>query len=100
EFADKLLALKEPGEVTVVADKPEGVYYVAALLRRSEPYELSFFADAAQPDNLLVQLEKDEQLKNKMREGSIAELRREAQLAYNEESLKSFGSRAGEESEE
>ena len=90
KFAEKLLALKTPGETATLVDKPEATYYVAALLRRTPPFELSFYADAGQSTNLFAQMDEDEHLRKKLLEGSLEELRREADVQYDEQNLRVF----------
>ncbi len=87
DFVRKLLDLKERGDVTVLRDAPEAAYYIAALVDRSEPFELSFVTDASRPDSLLEWWEKETQSRQKFRDGCMEELRREARLQYNEQNL-------------
>jgi hypothetical protein len=89
-FAEKLFDLKEKGDVTVLHDAPEATYYVAALVNRSEPFELAFVTDASRPDSLLAYWEKDTQFREKFRQGCMDELRREAKLRYNEKTLEAW----------
>jgi hypothetical protein len=89
-FAEKLFDLKEKGDVTVLHDAPEATYYVAALVNRSEPFELAFVTDASRPDSLLAYWEKDTQFREKFRQGCMDELRREAKLRYNEKNLEAW----------
>jgi hypothetical protein len=89
-FADKLFDLKEKGDVAVLHDAPEAIYYVAALVHRSEPFELAFVTDASRPDSLLAYWDKDTQFRDKFRQGCMDELRREAKLRYNEKNLEAW----------
>jgi hypothetical protein len=89
-FAEKLFDLKERGDVTVLHDAPEATYYVAALVNRSEPFELAFVTDASRPDSLLAYWERDTQFREKFRQGCMDELRREAKLRYNEKNLEAW----------
>jgi hypothetical protein len=95
DFTDKLLALKEPGEVTVLHDKPDATYYVAALTRRSEPYELSFYSDTTgSPDPLMDHLAQQERYASKYRDACLSQLRADGRLQVNEDALKPLDSRA------
>jgi hypothetical protein len=79
EMAKKLLSLKEKEDVEVMHDKPEAVYYVAALRgERFAPMEYKFFDDALKPASLLSRLEQDEHVQENYRKGCIDELRAEA----------------------
>jgi hypothetical protein len=91
-FAEKLFELKEKGDVTVLHDAPEAIYYVAALVNRSEPFELAFVTDASRPESLLAFWERDTQFRDKFRQGCMDELRREAKLRYNEKNLEAWKS--------
>jgi hypothetical protein len=86
-FVDKLLDLKERGDVTVLHDAPEATYYVAALTHRAEPFELTFVDDARNPDMLLEYWERETKSQQKFRQGCIEELRQEARLRYNDDEL-------------
>jgi hypothetical protein len=90
DFAEKLFQLKEKGDVTVLHDAPEAIYYVGALVNRSEPFELAFVTDASRPDSLLAYWEKDTQFREKFSQGCMEELRREAKLRYNEKNLEAW----------
>jgi hypothetical protein len=87
DFVKELLGLKERGDVTVLHDAPEATYYVAALVDRSAPFELSFVTDASRPDSLLEWWERETQSRQKFRDGCMEELRREAKLQYNDQNL-------------
>jgi hypothetical protein len=54
DFLDKLLALKDKGDATVLHDGPKKTYYVAALFQRSEPSVSDFYLSykEAAPDSL------------------------------------------------
>jgi hypothetical protein len=87
-LVNQLLDLKEEGKVVVVHDKPEGTYYVALLVHRSQAYELSFYHDAAKPDSLLDWFERENKFREQNRQACLDELRREAKLMVDEEALK------------
>ncbi len=93
EFLDKLLALKEPGDVAVVHDRPETTFYVADLTHRADPFELAFYVDVSQPDGLISAWEQNTQAAKKYRESCVAQLRQRFNLEYDAEKLKSFQSR-------
>jgi hypothetical protein len=82
----ELLSLKDRTQVIVFQDKPETTYYVAALKAdRFTPYDISFFHDAAKPEMLLAQMEKDERLRKEYEQGCLKELRAEAGLKIKDE---------------
>jgi hypothetical protein len=89
-FVDKLLDMKERGDVAVEHDEPEMNYYVATLIRRSEPHPISFYADASRPEGLLQKYQESTEYQTKFRESCLAQLRSEAKLNYNEETLKNW----------
>jgi hypothetical protein len=90
DFAERLFDLKEKGDVAVLHDAPEAIYYVATLVNRSEPFELAFVTDASRPESLLAYWDKDTQFHEKFRQGCMEELRREAKLRYNEKNLETW----------
>lgn len=96
-FTNDLLAMKEMGDVAVLSDRPEAHYYVATLVHRSPPYELAFYADAAQPEALLTAYEEQTHADRDYREGAMEQLRQEAKLTLNEENIKKWRRPSGEE---
>lgn len=96
-FSDELLGLKDKGDVAVLSDRPQAHYYVAALVHRSPPYELAFYADAAQPESLLDAYERQTHADRDYREGCTEQLRREAKLTLNEDNVKKWRRPQGEE---
>jgi hypothetical protein len=90
---DKLLGLKEVNEAVVLPDKPKAVYYVAVLVRRTTPHELSFFVDAQEDANQMNSLyawhERDTKFREQRRESCLKQLRAEAHwVPISEDSLK------------
>jgi hypothetical protein len=88
DMTEKLLDMKERGDVSVIHDEPEMNYYVATLVRRSEPHELSFYADASRPDMLLARYEQSTDYAEKLRQSVLDQLRKEAHVEYFEDVLK------------
>jgi hypothetical protein len=94
EFANKLLVLKEKekGDTTVVADQPEGVFYVAVLVDRREPSLDEFFrvykdaaADSVRRDPLMMIYEQERQVQ--YFKDVMEQLRLEAKLMPHKENL-------------
>jgi hypothetical protein len=100
DLVDKLLSMKEKGDVSVLHDRPEEHYYVAALTYRAPPPEMTFIAEAARPDALMTRLEQDSQARRKYREAALEQLRAEARLSYDEENLKAMRGSGGPTEEE
>jgi hypothetical protein len=93
DMTQKLLDMKERGDVTVLHDEPELNYYVATLLHRSEPHELSFFGDVSRgAEWLLAHYEQSTDYADKLRQSSLDQLRREAHAEYFEDVLKGTSS--------
>src|SRR5207244_2804565 len=50
DFVDQLLrSLKQPGEVTIIANQPQTIYYVTLLMDISRPSESTFYNDYSRP---------------------------------------------------
>lgn len=79
-FVDDLLkSLHKPGDVTVVWNKPESMYYVVVLEDRQEPGEADFvklYRKTPTGDSLLERL--DQEKRQKFRQGVLEQLRTEA----------------------
>jgi hypothetical protein len=97
DFLDKIMNLKEKGEVAFFSDRPEAHFYVAALVERFEPSIKDFYSDSStfsfQGNTLLKRFE-DEKRKQYRRE-IMAALREQARarLTDNSDVLKSFEER-------
>lgn len=94
QMVDKLLDLKNKGQVAVVSDQPEAHYYVATLVSRIEPSVNSFYGDYATPPKhaqLLQQMEKQTHLAQEEKEAIIARLRAEAKVQINQENMQKVG---------
>ncbi len=90
--AKDLLKMKTEGEAIVVHDQPEDHYYVAVLVHRTTPYELTFFSDAQNPDGLLNWYEKDTEVLQKNRDSVLAQLRNQAGFQIvDEKAFRNFG---------
>jgi hypothetical protein len=92
DMTEKLLDMKERGDVIVLHDEPELNYYVATLVRRAEPHELSFYADASRPEWLLSHYEQSTDYAGKLRQSVLDQLRREARVEYFDDVLKGTSS--------
>jgi hypothetical protein len=91
-LAKDLLKMTTEGTAIVVHDKPEDHYYVAVLVHRSTPYELTFFSEAQNPDALLDWYEKDTEVLKKNRQSLLAQLRDQAGFKIvDEKAFRSFG---------
>jgi hypothetical protein len=88
EMADALLNLKQEGEAVVVHDKPEGTYYVAVLVHRFTPFEMSFYIETEQPDKLLNWVERKNKYRKQSLEVCLTELRAQAISFLDKEKLK------------
>jgi hypothetical protein len=79
DFLDKVMGLTQPGNTVVLENRPETIFYVATLMKRTEPSLESFhdvYRDAAGADSLLKQFMK-ERSENFRRE-IVKQLRSEA----------------------
>ncbi len=90
DFVDRLLGLKDKGEVTVLHNNPESIYYVTALTQPAkEPSPLNFYfaykdaASTTRPDPLLSQRELEQ--RQQYYRAFLEQLRAQAQLSINEE---------------
>jgi hypothetical protein len=95
DFVDDLLALKDPGAVSVLHDLPRAHYYVAALTQRQEPTVKDFHRDTTpslfQEAFLLGLLEQERS--RAYREAVLKELRLKAHLETNPEVMRSVEER-------
>ncbi len=104
DFAEKLVDLrrKEKGDTTVLADQPQGVYYVVALVNKLEPsftefckiYENSATGTRMQ-DPLLRMFERDRQ--EKYRTEFMERLRRDAKFQLHKEAAARMNDQGGGE---
>jgi hypothetical protein len=81
DLVDKVLALKEKGDVAVLTDRPQDHFYVVALVERHEPTLAEFHGDTArdfQGNALLSQFENER--RKEYKDEVIARLREEARL--------------------
>lgn len=85
EFIEKVLGLKEKGDVVVLQDRPNRFYYVAALINRIEPSMQEFYLSynesgpgALQRDTLLDLFEQEQ--RQKYAQEFVEQLRAEAHL--------------------
>lgn len=96
EFVDKLLELKDFGDVAVLHDMPEGTYYVATpLSKRSEPLPGEFYAVYKRtspaevfPDPLLTQF--DRQRRADQKRAVMEQLRADARLKLDNDGIKAL----------
>ncbi len=96
QFIDKLLELKNFGDVAVLHDLPEEHYYVVTpLSKRFEPLPGEFYAIYKRsspaeffPDPLIGQF--DQERRARQREAVLAQLRAEAKLKKNDEVIKAL----------
>ena len=86
-FVDPLLEkLNQPGDTTVVSNRPKVTYYVVALARRDPPSMPDFYKETAGNRSLLLgHLELQRQ--TAYRRDFLARLREEANLVLNNEGL-------------
>jgi hypothetical protein len=86
-FVDPLLeSLHEPGDTTVIANRPKDIYYVVALAGRNPPSVQDFYKETGRNrDLLLVEMERERQ--KRYREQFVAQLENEANLTINPEGL-------------
>jgi hypothetical protein len=86
-FVDALLEnLNQPGDTTVLGNRPKDTYYVVALVRRDAPSMQDFHKDTAGNRGLLLsQLELERQ--REYRKAFLEQLRAEAKLSENQEGL-------------
>jgi hypothetical protein len=96
DFVDKVLDLKQVGDVTVLSDKPKDTYYVAAVIHRAEPSPTS---EEFRQGGLLIKLAHERQVD--YRRACMEQLREQAGLVINPEGSKlaEEKSRGGEEPE-
>ncbi len=94
DFVDELLKLKEKGEVTILQNRPETIYYVTALTQSAkEPSLLSYYfsykdaTSSTRRDPLLAQREQEG--RQQYYRAFIQELQEQAHLSINEEMRKS-----------
>lgn len=88
---NKLLDLKEKGQVAVLADRPETTYYVAALVDRIQPDESAFYNDFSRYHAALLGLiEQDNRYRERLREAVVQQLQKDAGLAIDPDYEKKF----------
>jgi hypothetical protein len=91
-IAKDILKMKTEGEAIVVHDQPEDHYYVAVLVHRTTPYELTFFSEARAPGDLLDWYDRDTEVQRRTREALVKQLREEAQFhEIDKEGFRKFG---------
>lgn len=100
DFVDKLLSLKEDGDVLVLHDKPEGHYYVVGLISSFKADEREFFADYGDPTkekSLLTNLGEETKYRDHYREAVMKTLQDEADywITSNKDDLKAVEERRG-----
>jgi hypothetical protein len=101
DFLDKLLDLKEKGQVAVLSDRPETTYYVAALVNRVEPDEAGFYQDYSRHSSaLLALIEQDKHYREHSREAIMKRLDQEAGLEISPEFEKRFTNPRGSDTDE
>ncbi len=87
DFVDRVMELKKPGEVEVIADQPEAHYYVVALTQRLEPSVSDFHKDTGatlfQKNYLLSQFEQE--IRKDYRQSLLNVLRDQANYWINPE---------------
>jgi len=84
--------MKAEGAAIVVHDQPEDHYYVAVLVHRTTPYELTFFSDAKNPYDLLRWYEKDHEVLRKAQASLITQLRDQARFRIvDDKAFQKFG---------
>jgi hypothetical protein len=88
EMVNKLLGLKQEGEVTIVHDKPKANYYVAVLTRRPERYPADFKFEAERPEGLLEWYERDNKVRKQNLESCLKQLSKESMVHVDYEALK------------
>lgn len=103
DAAEKLLTLKDKGQVVVFSDQPKAHYYVAALLFRTPPPVSSFYEDYANPNaraQLLSLMEQDTHFQEREREAVLQRLRDAARLQIDEENSKTLNQERRNSSED
>lgn len=97
---DKLTTLKQKGQTLVFYDQPQENFYVAALVSDPSTPSLGAFANVYEirdrGSSLLQQLAQEDKFRQEYRDTLIAELRIQAGLKKNQDTLKSL-SRSGDE---
>jgi hypothetical protein len=85
DLLDKLIAMKEPGEVLVFHDRPKAIYYVAALAEHRVPSTRLFYKEYDLGAELLREMEESTHYRRKFEKNLLAQLREEARLEIIEE---------------
>jgi hypothetical protein len=86
DVADKLIAMKEPGEVLVFHDRPKANYYVAALAEHRVPSTRLFYKEYdLGAEQLFRELEESTHYRREFEKNLLAQLREEARLEIIEE---------------
>ncbi|TMQ34576.1 MAG: hypothetical protein E6K70_06865, partial [Planctomycetota bacterium] len=80
DFVDKVLDLKQVGDVTVLSNRPKDTYYVAAVIHRAEPSPTS---EEFRQGGLLIKLAHERQVD--YRRACMEQLREQAGLVINPE---------------
>jgi hypothetical protein len=89
-FLEELLKLK-PGEVKVLPDRPESIYYVAVLQTQATP---DFYTEYARHDRALMErYEQDRHPRVKFNEGIMAQLEKAAGMKPDEDAEKEYNGR-------
>lgn len=91
DFLNKLLELKDKGQVAVLSDRPETTYFVATLVERILPDEAAFYTDFSRYHAALVSLiEQDTHYRERYREAVVKRLQDDAGLQIDEAYKKKF----------
>lgn len=87
-LTNKLLEMDKEGAAVVVHDRPEATYYVAVLVSKSTPYELTFLSEARNPDDLLTWYDRDTKAREEARKSFVKQLEAQARLTIDKKALK------------